>query len=84
MHKRIAMDALGRYSGVYRLRRRDAEQDRAFEHQEWPERLLRVNSACRIGSAEPRPVTRSALGKQRVKPLLGEARRVSKPLHNPH
>ena len=36
------------------------------------------------GGAEPRPLARTALGKQRVKPALGEACRVSKPLHNPH
>jgi hypothetical protein len=78
------MDALDRYSGVYRLRRWDAEQDRAFEHQERPEALAAGEQFMPHGNAEPRPVTRSALGKQRVKPLLGEARRVSKPLHNPH
>ena len=46
-------------------------------------RLPPVNSACRMG-AEPRPLARTALGMQRANPLLGEARRVSKPLHNPH
>ena len=84
MHERIAMDALDRCSGVYRLRRRDAEQGRTFEDQEWPEALAAGEQRMPHGGAEPRPIARTTLGKQRVKPLLGEARRVSKPLHNPH
>ena len=58
MHERIAMDALDRCSGVYRLRRRDAEQGRAFEDQEWPEALAAdeqhsVSSALSRSSVSP-------------------------------
>jgi hypothetical protein len=54
MHERIAMDALDRCSGVYRLRRRDAEQGRAFEDQEWPEALAAGEQRMPHGGAEPR------------------------------
>ncbi len=50
MHERIAMDALDRCSGVYRLRRRDAEQGRAFEDQEWPESLAAGEQRMRMAA----------------------------------
>jgi hypothetical protein len=72
------MDALDRCSGVYRLRRRDAEQGRAFEDQEWPESLAAGKQRMPHGGAEPRPLpdphsVSNALSRSSVSPPRQQA-----------